>query len=488
MALKFRRRQKLFPGVYLNFSSKGISTTIGVKGFSVNLGQKGVYLNTGLPGTGLYDRKKIFNWNDKSTSSPEDFSFPDTSNFEEDPYYFIPRKLEGEIKSKDANSVTSKGLAAVKETLLAAFNEKNELQIEIPEIEAEVKNAATIKLLSKILLFGFFTNKFKEQLSEKMQYLNNLKQQLSECKVTIDINIDENLKSRYERLRKSFDYLSKSHKIWDTTSSLINNDNRSTANQVVTRESTFLATQRIDFINTDFDALLFKNKNGSDIYIYPAFAILFDDKSSFGIVDLFELNLSFKRTKFLEKEDVSYDTKVVGQTWVKVNIDGTPDKRFKNNYKIPIVEYGEIEFKSYTGVNELFMFSNPIRANNFVETFKSYIAPSYSPYLIEDKIIDRSPFMEPKTYTSSKQTAIIGTNTYDSKFQGKRVLILSSNFYKIELPDNTVISGSLARQPDKENQKNVYLTEKGCPLVIGENTIFVNLLKTHNAAYTFHLE
>jgi hypothetical protein len=58
MGLKFRRRQKLFPGVYLNFSSKGISTTIGVKGFSVNLGSKGTYLNTGVPGTGLYDRKK----------------------------------------------------------------------------------------------------------------------------------------------------------------------------------------------------------------------------------------------------------------------------------------------------------------------------------------------------------------------------------------------------------------------------------------------
>jgi hypothetical protein len=41
MGLKFRRRQKLFPGVYLNFSSKGISTTIGIKGFTVNLGKEG---------------------------------------------------------------------------------------------------------------------------------------------------------------------------------------------------------------------------------------------------------------------------------------------------------------------------------------------------------------------------------------------------------------------------------------------------------------
>jgi hypothetical protein len=37
MGLKFRRRQKLFPEVYLNFSSKGISTTIGVKALGLNL-------------------------------------------------------------------------------------------------------------------------------------------------------------------------------------------------------------------------------------------------------------------------------------------------------------------------------------------------------------------------------------------------------------------------------------------------------------------
>ena len=59
MGWGFRRRVRLLPGVTLNFSKSGISTTIGPKGANVNLGKKGVYHNLGLPGTGLYSRKRI---------------------------------------------------------------------------------------------------------------------------------------------------------------------------------------------------------------------------------------------------------------------------------------------------------------------------------------------------------------------------------------------------------------------------------------------
>lgn len=380
MGLKFRRRQKLFPGVYLNFNSKGISTTIGIKGFNANLGNRGAHLNTGIPGTGLYDRTKISGWKDNSGSTNENYTAPSKPPLPQDSYFFLPKRLEGEIKSSDANSVTSQGLVEMKETLVAAYQEKNEIQAEIPNVEKEVKSAATTKLLSQIFLIGLFTTKFKEQLEEKKNYLANLKQQLFECKVFIDIDIDEGLKNKYEDLKNSFLTLASCSRIWDKTSSVRNDDNRSLANSSITRTLTDLAMQKIDFINASFDALHFKNQNGSDIYIYPAFAVIFDNKNRFGLVDLSELKLSFKRAPFLEEEQIPSDTNVIGETWAKVNKNGTPDKRFKDNYKIPIVDYGEIEFKSNTGINEVFMFSNPTKANNFVETFKTYVSPFYKPY------------------------------------------------------------------------------------------------------------
>lgn len=59
MAWRFRKSVKLFPGVRLNISKRGVSTTVGVRGASVNFSKRGTYLNTGIPGTGLYNRQKI---------------------------------------------------------------------------------------------------------------------------------------------------------------------------------------------------------------------------------------------------------------------------------------------------------------------------------------------------------------------------------------------------------------------------------------------
>ncbi|STO54391.1 Uncharacterised protein [Canicola haemoglobinophilus] len=56
---KFRKRIKIAPGISINLSKSGISTTVGVKGLSVNLGKDGTYLNAGLPGTGIYTRTKL---------------------------------------------------------------------------------------------------------------------------------------------------------------------------------------------------------------------------------------------------------------------------------------------------------------------------------------------------------------------------------------------------------------------------------------------
>lgn len=64
--MRFRKSINIMKGVKMNLSKSGASYTIGGKGLSVNVGKNGVYLNMGLPGTGIYDRKKLFGG--KSTS------------------------------------------------------------------------------------------------------------------------------------------------------------------------------------------------------------------------------------------------------------------------------------------------------------------------------------------------------------------------------------------------------------------------------------
>lgn len=59
MAWSYRKRIKIAPGVHINLSKSGISTSVGPTGAKVTFGPKGTYLHTSIPGTGIYSRKKI---------------------------------------------------------------------------------------------------------------------------------------------------------------------------------------------------------------------------------------------------------------------------------------------------------------------------------------------------------------------------------------------------------------------------------------------
>ncbi len=50
---RFRKGIKLFPGLKLNISKSGVSTSIGKKGATINLSSKGTRGTVGLPGSGM---------------------------------------------------------------------------------------------------------------------------------------------------------------------------------------------------------------------------------------------------------------------------------------------------------------------------------------------------------------------------------------------------------------------------------------------------
>lgn len=68
MAWNYRKRIKIAPGIHLNLSKGGVSTSIGPKGAKVTFGKNGTYMNKGIPGTGLYSREKLSGRNKSSNS------------------------------------------------------------------------------------------------------------------------------------------------------------------------------------------------------------------------------------------------------------------------------------------------------------------------------------------------------------------------------------------------------------------------------------
>lgn len=76
MGLKFRKRIKIAPGIYINISKSGVSTSIGGKGATINIGKKGTKATLGIPGTGLsYSTKMTDGKRKQKTKTQKFFSF-----------------------------------------------------------------------------------------------------------------------------------------------------------------------------------------------------------------------------------------------------------------------------------------------------------------------------------------------------------------------------------------------------------------------------
>ena len=58
MGFGFRKSIKVIPGVRLNLSKSGVSTSIGGKGATVNVSKRGTKATLSIPGTGLHYKTK----------------------------------------------------------------------------------------------------------------------------------------------------------------------------------------------------------------------------------------------------------------------------------------------------------------------------------------------------------------------------------------------------------------------------------------------
>ncbi|QNF13901.1 DUF4236 domain-containing protein [Aeromonas jandaei] len=76
MALKFRKRIKIAPGVNLNLSKGGISASVGKPGATVNIGKKGVKTTVGIPGSGIsWSTTSNYGSRDAETGAHEKLGF-----------------------------------------------------------------------------------------------------------------------------------------------------------------------------------------------------------------------------------------------------------------------------------------------------------------------------------------------------------------------------------------------------------------------------
>ena len=197
---------------------------------------------------------------------------------------------------------------------------------------------------------------------------------LSECKVQITLNVDPALVPSFQSLQSAFDALACCQVCWDITASISVDRvlKRSFATESVTRQRISLRSGRLEFISSQYDAFVMENANGATLFFYPGFLVVFGSTWDFAMIDFRDLEIQYVRVRFSEEGSVPGDAAVVDQTWKYVNKSGSRDMRFANNYPIPVVLYGEIQFRSTQGLCEAYQFSNAEFAERFARAFADY--------------------------------------------------------------------------------------------------------------------
>lgn len=367
MAWSYRKRIKIIPGVHLNFSKSGISTSIGVRGASVTFGQNGTYLNTGIPGTGLYNRQKIsFDNAIPNSDSNSNHQYNQGVNYGES------------IFSADVQKITSQDLKGIKEAIISAHDQRNELREDLHKIKTSLLFSNVKLFASYLFIIGLvskaISESIKTEIEAKKSAIVQLNEQIENCYVDLDVEFDPDIKLKYNSLVSSFKNLSNSHKIWDVTSAQYEDRRvtRSAAATTVEKREVRFGIKGIEDIKSNFEILWIKNANGADIYIYPSFIVMYSSEKSFALIGFNDIKFDHCALRFVETGSIPSDTKVVGRTWAKVNRDGNPDRRFKDNYEIPIVRYGQMNFRTSTGMNEEYEISNYEFSEQFAHAFLDF--------------------------------------------------------------------------------------------------------------------
>ncbi len=377
MGWRFRKSFTVIPGLKLNLSSRGLSTTIGAPPFSVNIGPKGVYRNISIPGTGISHRERINTSGPRPTNREEPGQ--ETPQLAYPPPFTSRTEPAREIHSAKTELLTSDSLAHMRELLTAAYKQREELKTEVSGAASDSNRATERyeKWSNGFLLKHMFKKPFaaRREASETAEAKwKELQEQLSLSTIRTEISLEPKQQGPYSRMIEKFSAVAASNRIWNILSERSVNRvaERTNVNTSVDRTAVTFSLGSCDLIQLEESVPNLRNKTGGDMFIYPGFILYRDSNEAFALIDFRDVTLRYVSTQFTEREHIPSDSRAIGLTWNKCNKDGSPDRRFRDNYHIPIALYGGLNFSSRDGLDVRYLCSNATAAEEFVRAWIAF--------------------------------------------------------------------------------------------------------------------
>lgn len=327
MGIRFRKSINLGGGFRINVSKSGVGYSWGGKGFRYTKTARGGNRSTySIPGTGLsYVRE----------SSSGNHKVGNGSSNESKPY------------CQRIDNVVSTETVDVDEYHPAEYE----------ELLTSIKRVINLNTLSTVLIVTFLFTAVPFFIITGIVGIVLKVYVHTKMSIPMEYSFDDESRATYDNLSNIWMSLNQNSKFWQTISeSALNKKTSGGASRGVNRITTKAINKTPFFIKSNVQPFGLRLRKQS-LYFLPDKLLVISGRKV-GAINYSDICMSLDTTRFVETEAVPKDANVIGTTWLKVNKDGSPDKRFKGNRQVPVCEYGEILIQSGSILHVELMCSN----------------------------------------------------------------------------------------------------------------------------------
>lgn len=161
-------------------------------------------------------------------------------------------------------------------------------------------------------------------------------------KVNVEYDIEEE-NNEYKEFKDVWLKINKCKKLWEIVSEedIVNIKVNAGAKRSVNRKVVKFQEIKLPYLNVGNERILQLKLRKKVIYFLKDKILIIGNGKIAG-VDYKNIKLVLSNSSFIESETVTRDATVIDYTWMYVNKNGQPDKRYSNNKKLPVCMYGKI--------------------------------------------------------------------------------------------------------------------------------------------------
>jgi hypothetical protein len=353
--MPFYLRKSISAGPFrFNLSSSGIGLSVGVKGLRIGTGPRGHYVHAGRGG--LYYRASLGGRPTQSRRPRSEQPPPAEAN--------RPSRLaeQGRVVMVEVGSGDILGMCDSSVTDL--INDLNAKQARVPLGPVLGLGVAGLSLLA--LLAGGASGSVASGvgafalLAAIPAWALGAWLDQSLRRSVLFYDLDPEATAKFQRVTTEFDALAGCKGKWHIQSGGVVRDlttwkRNAGAAHLIDRKPARLtySLPKVLRSNVTPPAL---GIGGRTFYFFPE-VIIVQGGGKFGAVGYGDLEIRWQQTRFIEDGHPPNDAQVVDHTWKHPNKSGGPDRRFRDNRRLPVCLYEVMHLSSRSGVNELAEFS-----------------------------------------------------------------------------------------------------------------------------------